>query len=249
MNEIQTESQSAATRSPGPSTLQLVIVVAILGGGIALTALTSNVSKISEPGIKMLDGEPFLPETAGHWTGSKQTGLTDEERTILPADTGGSRRIYTDKQGHEIYCSIVLAGRDVTSIHRPELCLKGQGWQLAAARTVEISTPAAQGGALHVSRMDATRAMTGEGRNFPLRSEFVYWFVGKDRTTPHHWQRILWTTKDRVLHNRNHRWAYFMVNILVDPKLAAQDPDAAQTQAMEVLRGFIQEIYPALVAS
>jgi hypothetical protein len=249
MSEPTIQTQPAAP-SCGPSTLQLVIVVAILAGGIVLTALTSDVSKVSEPGVKLVEGQPFLPETAGPWTGGEQTGLTPDERVLLPADTEGTRRIYSDDKGHQVYCSIVLAGRDVTSIHRPELCLKGQGWQLATPRTLDIATPAAQGGALRVSRMDATRVVpAGDGRDGRMRAEFVYWFVGKDRTTPYHWQRILWTTEDRVFHNRNHRWAYFLINTPVDPKLAAQDPSAGETAAVLIVCQFIQDIYPSLVAN
>jgi hypothetical protein len=249
MSESAVQAQPAAP-SRGPSTLQLVIVVAILASGIVLTALTSDVSKVSEPGVKLVEGQPFLPEKAGPWTGSEQTGLTPDERALLPADTEGGRRIYSDDKGHQVYCSIVLAGRDVTSIHRPELCLKGQGWQLAAPRTLDIATPAARGGELRVSRMDATRMVPmGDGRSGQMRTEFVYWFVGKDRTTPYHWQRILWTTEDRVFHNRNHRWAYFLINTPVDPSLAAQDPSAGNMEAVRVVGQFIQDIYPSLVAN
>jgi EpsI family protein len=252
MSEISTSSQPAAAApgaSRGPSTRQLIVVVAILGAGILLTALTSDVTKVSEPGIKMANGEPFLPAVAGHWTGGEQTGLSPEERQILPADTEGVRRAYTDAQGRSIYCSVVLAGRDVTSIHRPELCLKGQGWQLDAPQTMEIETAAAPGGTLRVSRMAATGSRpAGEGRSAVLHTEFVYWFVGKDRTTPYHWQRILWTTEDRVLHNRNHRWAYFLINIPVDQRLAVENPPAAREQAEQLIRQFIQDIYPSLAA-
>ena len=142
----------------GPSTRHIAIVVAILGGGVLFTAMTSDVTKISEPGIKLTaDGQPFLPDKAGDWTGGELTGLTDEEKRILPEDTMGSRRMFKDKDGNELFCSIVLAGRDVTSIHRPELCLTGQGWALGNLQVEQIPTPAAKGGVLSVSRLNATR--------------------------------------------------------------------------------------------
>ena len=73
------------------------------------------------------------------------SGLTEEEKKILPEDTMGSRRLFKDKDGDELFCSIVLAGRDVTSIHRPELCLTGQGWRLGKLQVEDISTLAAKG--------------------------------------------------------------------------------------------------------
>ncbi len=49
----------------GPSTRQIAIVVAILGGSVLFTAMTSDVTKVSEPGVKLTaDGQPFLTDKA-----------------------------------------------------------------------------------------------------------------------------------------------------------------------------------------
>src|SRR2546422_479646 len=64
-------------------------------------------------------------------------------------------------------------------------------------------------GDLRISCLDAKR--TEPRGNIESRAVFAYWFVGKGRVTPYHWLRILLTTKDRVLFNRNARWAYFLI--------------------------------------
>jgi EpsI family protein len=233
----------------GPGVLQLGLVVAVLAAGVLLTALTADVTRVSEPGIRLHDGQPFLPESAGAWTGGEMTGLTPEERAVLPADTEGVRRRYTDAAGHVVYCSVVLSGRDVTSIHRPELCLTGQGWKLDAAQTEKIAVAGVPGGVLPVSRMNSSSQwQLKNGQTATAYAVFIYWFVGKDRTTPHHWERIWWTTLDRVFFNRNHRWAYFLINSVVPPDRAGSNPGAAQDESMRVISGFVQEIYPQLAA-
>ena len=113
----------------GPNAVQIFLVVATLGAGVLATALTSDVTRGSEPGVVLVNGQPFLPVKAADWTGGELGGMTEVERKLLPSDTEGARRVYTDKSGNEVYCSLVLAGREVTSIHRPELCLPGQGWK------------------------------------------------------------------------------------------------------------------------
>src|SRR5882724_3449460 len=193
MSESDTNMAQAATEpSPvraaavstrrGPSTRQIAIVVAILGGGVLFTAMTSDVTKVSEPGVKLTpEGQPALADKVGNWTGGELTGLTEDEKRILPEDTMGSRRMFKDKDGDELFCSIVLAGRDVTSIHRPELCLTGQGWGLGKLEVEQIPTPVAKGGVLSVSRLNATREVQlSEGRVARANSIFLYWFVGKD---------------------------------------------------------------------
>lgn len=236
---LATSSPATPTaRGSGPSVLQLSALVVILGGGVLLTALTSDVTKVTEPGVKLVDGLPFLPDQAGEWRGGEVTGLSKEERDILPADTEGARRVYTDAAGHQVYCSLVLAGRDVTSIHRPELCLTGQGWHWNGIKIAEVPTAAVAGGVLRVSRLDSAHAVVmKDGRTGESQAIFVYWFVGKERTTPHHWQRILWTTMDRVFHNRNHRWAYFLLNAPVSTN---------QAETMQIVSQFIQQLYPNL---
>ena len=68
---------------------------------------------------------------------------------------------------------------------------------------------------LWVARINAGKTMQmKDGRQAQMYVVFAYWFVGKGRTTPYHWQRIWWTTVDRVLHGRNQRWAYFLFDIV-----------------------------------
>ena len=245
--------------SRGPSIKQIATVVAILGAGILLTALTSDVTKISEPGIKLVsllvstngvtvtNTVPFLPAAAGDWVGGELQGLTKEEKAVLPADTEGARRVYKDKTGDEIYCSVVLAGKDVTSIHRPELCLPGQGWKIESEYVETVPTMSVAGGKLQVMRMNAARTVPLEdGGATRTYFVFAYWFVGKDRLTPYHWQRIFWTTKDRVLHNRNHRWAYFLINARVKQTQPNKDSKQDSDAAMQKIAKFVQDLYPSL---
>ena len=234
----------------GPGLRQLVIVVVILVAGLVLTQLTADVTRVCEPGIRLLNDHPFLPATVGAWQGSPQTGLTEEERSVLPPDTEKAARVYTNATGQAVFCSVILAGRDVTSIHRPEVCLTGQGWQLDAAQTERIDMPVVPGGVLRVSRMNANNTLQlKSGQATHVTVVFVYWFVGRDRTTPYSWQRIWWTALDRAFHNRNHRWAYFLLDAIVVPPPENADPRAGQAAAMQLLRQFTQTLYPQLAVN
>jgi hypothetical protein len=248
---VPSEGRSATPQRRGPSTKQISIVVAILAVGVLLTATTSDVAKVSEPGVKLYpDGTPYLVDQAGAWAGGEKTGLTEDEQRLLPKDTEGSRRIFRNTDGTELFCSIVLAGRDVTSIHRPELCLPGQGWKIQSEHTESIPVATAPGGALSVMRMNASRPVRlADGRTAEVQSVFAYWFVGKGRVTPYHWQRIYWTAKDRVLYNTNHRWAYILVHLPIPGDLGGGGTVKTQDDAMKVVGRFIQDIYPSLMVN
>jgi EpsI family protein len=238
----------------------MAIVVAILGAGVVLTALTTEITKMSEPGIRLVSSVvstngvtvtnevPFLPAGAEGWEGGELEGLSKQERDVLPKDTEGVRRVYKDKEGNEIHCSVILAGKDVSSIHRPEVCLPGQGWKIMSKEVEDIPTPAAPGGRLQVMRMNTSLTLPQEtGKTTVSYFVFIYWFVGKDRLTPHHWQRIFWTSKDRVFHNRNHRWAYFLMSVRVKQPRSDQELKQEGDAAMKILSGFVQQLYPKLV--
>lgn len=240
---------AVSPRRRGPSVVQIAVVVAILGVGILVTALTSDITRVSEPGVRLVDGQPFLPEKVADWTGGELQALSESERNILPADTEGARRVYTDKAGDEVFCSIILAGREATSIHRPELCLPGQGWRIQNEYTESVPTAAADGGQLNVMRMNTTRAVNSpDGRAMPVRYVFVYWFIGKGRVTPYHLQRILWNSEDRVLHNTNHRWAYILISAPATAWRTGNDPAGAEAETMQLITRFIQDVYPTLVS-
>src|ERR1700734_2985908 len=78
-----------------------------------------------------------LPVIVGDYFGS-QGKISQGELEILPKDTEFARRNYDDGRGHQIECSIVLSGAEQRSIHRPEVCLVGQGWTIIGQNDVPI---------------------------------------------------------------------------------------------------------------
>ncbi|MGA2139343.1 MAG: exosortase C-terminal domain/associated protein EpsI [Verrucomicrobiia bacterium] len=249
MSQTETSTiQPSIVSRHSPSRVLIAVIVGVLGGAVWLTATTSDVTKTSEPGVKLYpDGTPFLVDQAGDWTGSEKQGLTKEEQELLPQDTEGSRRLFRNTHGDQVYCSIILAGREATSIHRPELCLPGQGWTINEHMET-IPVAAAAGGTLAVMRMNGTRlAQFPDGRVGQSRSIFLYWFVGKDRITASHWQRIYWTSKDRILRNTNHRWAYILIDVPIRGDATEGGTAASEEYAMKVATSFVQGIYPTLV--
>ena len=93
------------------------------------------------------------------------------------------------------------------SIHRPEVCLQGQGWTILESKTRSIAMTT--GRELQVRDLFIERNMrTKDGAMQPLRAHLFYWFVGSDVTTPSHAERIWLTLWDNITRRVNHRWAY-----------------------------------------
>jgi EpsI family protein len=179
-----------------------------------------------------------LPTFLGtDWIG-QDAPVTDVERAILPPDTGYSRKNYIAVQDRrqQVFVSIVLSGRDRTSIHRPELCLVGQGSTIQGRFEYRFRYPSAQDAFIPATVLRVQHeTVSPRGRRVIARSLVAYWFVGRDRVVATHWQRMLWGALDRLRHLQSHRWAYVLL------QTGAADGDAA---ALARLQSVLDETLP-----
>lgn len=152
-----------------------------------------------------------LPMVAGDFVGESESP-SEQEISLLPSDTIIVKRAYrTPGQfiGNRdlVQASLVIAGNDSRSIHRPEVCLDGQGWTVIDSRVREVKL--FSGEVLQVRDLAIAReVLLGNGTKLPLRAHYIYWFVGSDVTTASNLERQLLSFRDNILHNINHRWAY-----------------------------------------
>lgn len=227
---------------PVPVRLSWKLIAAFCGLGVTaiiFCSLSYQHQTIPEAGVTMQ-----LPEQVAGFVG-KDVEVSEGERAILPKDTEFAKKAYFDRAGDQINCQIVLSGADQRSIHRPEVCLPGQGWDTQNSRTEKIRL--ASGRDLGVTKLTLTRPHEVNGVRKQLTMLFLYWFVGANYTTSDHKQRILHTNLDMLLHNRAHRWAYVIVSAPVLEGFAPNGKDEAATY--EMLKSFIPEIVPTFQKS
>jgi hypothetical protein len=78
---------------------------------------------------------------------------------LTPDTTFGRRSSYGGASMPPISASVVLMGADRTSIHRPEYCMTGIGWQILSQTVRSIEVPGWAPGSLEVQRFDMTRSV------------------------------------------------------------------------------------------
>ncbi|MCE0522941.1 MAG: EpsI family protein [Methylacidiphilales bacterium] len=240
------EASSSTQASPAPGDLGTVslwrcLVLLLLAIVVALAYWFNPPIDIqSQAGVVM-----NLPVLIGDYYGQEGV-ISDAEHLILPKDTEFARRDYEDGQGHQIICSIVLSGAEQRSIHRPEACLVGQGWDIIGQEYVPM--PLASGHQLVARRLTLERREPDQnGGSVVVRAFYVYWFVGQNVATPSEMQRVLLSNWDRVVHNRSHRWAYVSFFSLITDDLQPNGLNADKTQAL--LADFARQIVPTFQIS
>lgn len=220
------------------------VVVVLATGEIAFLAKLRAAPARGGAGVRLAaDGvNPVaLPAFVGaDWIG-RRAEVTAVEREVLPADTGFSRRTYVDLRhpGHGVFFSVVLSGRDRTSIHRPELCLVGQGWTIASTTAQAFRRPGAgPESSLPATLLRTTRLLPGG--NAPLPALVAYWFVDGDTIVGTHAERLWRDAWNRLRHGRADRWAYVLL------QTDATDGEAAALARMQAV---IDGVLPVLQAA
>jgi hypothetical protein len=237
-----------------------IIVIGLMVLTSLALAYTVDVNMTGEAGIQVA-----LPESIGDWEGEtirycqnpehRRTYLMSEledpdvcpgcegelymmtidERRILPSDTVILKKYYQQPEVPAVTASIVLSGADRSSIHRPQLCLTGQGQEIIREWVHEVPLPGRK--PLKVVVLDMLRRGTGpDGEPFANQFYYAYWFVGKGRETHSHLMRMFWMGADRILFNTAHRWAYISVS---------GTRDDADAYVADIDR-FIQSMYPEM---
>ena len=149
--------------------------------------------------------EVKLAEIGGY--ASEPIEVSEAEHHTLPADTQFDKRCYTDADGTWFQVSAVIGGKSKSSIHRPELCLPTQGFQMMSPHTAE-----AGGVDWHFVTL-ARGAVPACG--------FAYTFFNQDGyRTSSHLKRIFRDVWDRSIRGRIDRWVMVTVHSSVADEAA-----------------------------
>ena len=195
-------------------------------------ARVQGMQHLGVPGVKVVERSVFrddgeivgtnavaLPEVVLGFK-SKELPVAKVVNDWLPKDTVYGQRIYEAEDGFWMQATVVLMGADRTSIHKPEYCLSGQGFQTTKTErdTIDIQQPHPY--QLSVVKMTVHREVTTpEGQRVPQSALYVYWFVADQQLTADHNERMLWSARDQITRGTLQRWAYVSCFSLCQPGL------------------------------
>ena len=174
------------------------LVIPVLATSLVLAVMVYQARTV-EPVLCELPSAK-LTEIAG--CKSEPVEVSEAERHVLPADTQFDKRMYVAPDGSWFVVSMVFGGKSKSSIHRPELCLPGQGFQMTSPRDVNVA-----GIDWHLVTL-ARKESPSLG--------FAYTFFNQDGyRTSSHLLRIFRDVWDRSIRGRIDRWVMVTVNASV----------------------------------
>lgn len=194
----------------------------LIGSAAVFLGYLKKNHRQGSPGLKMIaqpvydeDGEQVgnetvaLPERVGEYQ-SRIIPVAKAETDWLPSDTTFAKRYYeSDDAGFGLWLNVVMMGTDRSSIHKPQICLSGQGWSIETSELVTLPIREPHPYALPVMKLTASKEYqppTGPKRK--MMAVYVYWFVAEDHLTARHGERMWWMARHLVRTGELQRWAY-----------------------------------------
>jgi hypothetical protein len=127
----------------------------------------------------------------------------------LPKDTSYAQRHYFAPNGDWAIANVILMGADRTSIHRPDYCLPGQGWQIRDKSVVNLPIAGAQPYELPVGKWIIGKTYTApDGRSQVVSGIYAFWFVTDGQVTADFPTMLKSMLFNLVRHGVLKRWAY-----------------------------------------
>jgi len=200
----------------------------------------------------------WLPEDlTGYDVDTGEMGI--EEKKWLPSDTTFLKRVYTEKwlskeeaDFRALSATLIVAGSDSRSLHRPQVCLTAQHWTIERREVVSLET---KGGPLDVMDFHLVRIVRNEdgsarvderGEPLEIRAHYIYWWIGPDESTPSDEERVWLEVWNSILKGRKERWAYPSVMVWVDPR---KEKGEAQERAFDFIEKYAPEFQKSLGAT
>ena len=215
-----------------------VAAVVITAGGLGICAMTDVNPAIAAPGVVL-----ELPLQFGKYQGQK-FDMTAVERNILDQGVDLARCQYLSTDQHMMLATVIQSGMGGRTLHRPEVCLPGQGWNIT--ERLKIPVKLENGRTIQATLLRMHRDYEpSPGTRKRMRALNLYWYIGSDGTTSDdYYDHIRISYFDAVFRNLAHRWA--MASFFVpmpEGDVGITDP-MQEVTALEELRDFAGGVAP-----
>ena len=165
-----------------------------------------------------------IPETIGPYKRLGEDQPIDERVKEVLETSMIMQRTYMSPRGLPINLSIVYAGASRRSLHFPQVCLVGAGYEIREQETIPIGFD-----------FDATRLILAKGHE---QQAVIYWFKTSDNFTGNFFLNSFYWAKEQIV---------FGAPTSAMIKLSANINDSNQELVFSILEDFASKLGPVLL--
>lgn len=175
-----------------------------------------------------------FPMTAGAWSATADSPLDDEVLKVLGVDDYVSRVYYQpDGAAVGLYMGFYGSQRQGDTIHSPQNCLPGAGWEAVAEGRLRLANADGQGRDIIVNRYIVQKGLE--------RQLVLYWYQSHGRVVASEYWSKFYLITDAI---RTNRTDGSMVRVI--SPIAAGDETGASAERLA--DDFVRAIFPTLPA-
>jgi EpsI family protein len=200
--------------------VRVAVVVGMLVSAALYTSSSEREVQVSHTAIGL------LPLAIGEWTGRDAGGFEDEVLAALGVDEYISRQ-YTSTSGVPLalYVGYYASQRQGDTMHSPQNCLPGAGWQPTESGTVRLHSAWRD--------VDVNRYVVQKGGD---RQVVLYWYQGRGRITANEYANKLRLMLDAArLHRTDGGLVRVVTPVLTDATAATANAAAFAATLLPVL--------------
>jgi EpsI family protein len=177
-----------------------------------------------------------LPMSIGEWQGTKEAPLSKNVLEVLGVDDYLTRIYFTpSKEGVGVYVGFYESQRQGDTMHSPQNCLPGAGWEPVSNRRFDVAVPGETAGTTRTISVNRYLIQKGIDRQLVL-----YWYQAHGRVVASEYWGKFYLIADAFRMNRTDG---AMVRV-VSPVLEPGESGEAQAEATAVK--FVTSLFPLL---
>jgi EpsI family protein len=176
-----------------------------------------------------------LPLAIGEWTGVHQTPFTKDILAILGVDDYITRAYFTPaREGVGLYIGYYQSQRQGDTMHSPQNCLPGAGWEPVSNGKVTLSVPGGRSGATEDILINRYMIQKGLDRQLVL-----YWYQAHGRVVASEYWGKFYLIADAFRLNRTDGALVRVIAPVAQGERGEADAEAAAVK-------FVNSLFPLL---
>lgn len=203
-----------------------IVLLCLVAAGVAV----ARADRAEETPLRM--SFALFPMQVGQWEGRQNPPFSDRVLEVLGLDDYLSRGYYKGRSVADLYVGYWRSQRQGDTMHSPQNCLPGAGWEPVSQSLLTIADPRDPSKQITVNRYLIQKGLS--------RQLVLYWYQGRGRVIGSEYWSKIYLVMDAARLNRTDAAIVRVVVPVAGP--TANDEIAADRDAVDFVNAFMPQL-------